>query len=90
MQHDSNLAISGKWVPEARMQFLPGCKNCGDRHPLAYKPPVDSPSCLGCGLPLPELPEPTIEYAALGGLEGLTVRVLSAIGRFLHWCARKF
>ena len=40
----------------ATATLLRGCP-CGEIHPLARKPPVSSPVCLGCGKPVarPEL-----------------------------------
>ncbi len=62
---DSNAAT--KVEPYMTMVFLPACRACGDRHPLAYNPPRDAATCPGCGQPAGTPGEPHTEKAEIVG-----------------------
>ena len=71
-------------VPYAHNRLLPKCPSCGDRHPLAYQPPIETDICPSCGGPAaaagPEVDVP-VELAA-----GLAARAgfgLIGVGQWL-------
>lgn len=53
--------------PYVTMQLLPGCRNCGEKHPLAFNPPLPANLCPGCGLPAGQPGNPHTERAEIVG-----------------------
>lgn len=85
---NSNNEISLKAELWGTQQFLPGCRNCGERHPLAMKPvPVDPTICTGCGMPAGTPGEVQSDRATSAGFDPVLMlgNVMLAIGR---WFAR--
>lgn len=76
---------AGYYEPSLSHQFLPGCGNCGDKHPLAYKPiPQDTEHCQTCGERVGQPGPPVNVPAILTGWHPATV-----IARFCFWAAKK-
>ena len=82
------------WEPSLTRQFLPGCGNCGHRHPLAMKPvPLDIEHCPKCGASI-AAPGLAMEQRAVlttgrgDPLIWLGAKLLS-IGEWLHNLAKR-
>lgn len=58
----------GAYVPTLGLQLLPGCPNCGAKHPLAHKPSLPPGECPGCGAELEPAPPARMARAVLVGL----------------------
>jgi len=67
------------------IRFLPGCRACGSRHPLAIDTAADPSRCLACRSAMPPLDDGETVPAVLTGASAAMGRVLMAIGR---WFAR--
>ena len=67
-------AAVGHFEPSLAVQFLPRCHSCGERHPLAYRPPIESDRCLKCGAPC-NPGGPVIETVAVITGQTLAARV---------------
>ena len=78
------------YEPICSARFLPGCPTCGDRHPLAYRPPVQSETCLTCGAPVPEPGEAEDIPAVITGKtpSGLAAKALLGAGKWLASIAK--
>jgi len=71
------------------LRFLPRCEVCGEKHPLANNPPVESPTCLKCGALTPSLSDP-VDVPAVATSRWLRVgNLLLRIGAFFHRLSEK-
>lgn len=73
---------------ETTVQFLAKCPACGDRHPLAYHPPVTTGACQRCGASRTALPDPIFVPAAVIDWRMQFGNVFSRIGKALYRLAR--
>lgn len=73
---------AGRYEPSLTRQFLPGCRACGHRHPLAMTPPAPADTCPGCGGPAGA---PGAAETQRAGVDPVIAFGLwmAAIGRFL-------
>lgn len=79
----------GRWEPSLAHTFLPGCRQCGERHPLAFKvKPADLDHCPGCGAEVAP-PGQTVKVPAKGGLVIWLANAMQAIARALHRLAER-
>jgi hypothetical protein len=81
----------GYFEPSASVQFLPACKNCGTKHPLAHRPALPADLCPACGAPTEPLAPPTEEPAVLTGYHptSLLARALLSVGKALNQLANR-
>lgn len=86
----SNNSAGVRFEPTLTATFLPGCRGCGSPHPLALKPPIDSPTCPGCGADVAPAGEPQTVAATLTGWgpHAVAARALTWIGRRLREIAK--
>ena len=86
----SNHSAGVHFEPSLTAVFLPGCRGCGAPHPLAQRPPVDSPTCLGCGAAvLPPGAPQTVPAVLTGwGPHAIVSRALIWIGQQLRDLAK--
>lgn len=76
MAETSGSALTATVVkPYLTMTFLPGCRACGTKHPLAFNPPLPAHECPQCGGPAGTPGEPHTEEAEIVG----------PISRLLNW-----
>lgn len=70
-----DVSATGQYEPSVSVQFLPRCPKCGDRHPLAYRPPRRADICPGCGAASAEAGE---TFSADAVITGQTISVMVA------------
>lgn len=89
---NKKLQANGYYEPSLKTQFLPGCPSCGEKHPLANSPPIESETCLECGSPV-GTPGPVIEVpAVITGLDPVTLvgRACLSAGKFFDRLRKRF
>lgn len=92
--HELNEQVFGHWEASSVQTFLPGCRNCGSKHPLAMKPvPIDISHCPMCFFPQVEVQGYTVGNAKVtrGGfsLWGLLAGLLLRLGNWLAKLAER-
>lgn len=81
-----NDAAAGYFEPELSLTVLRGCRKCGCKHPLAFKPvPADTTVCPSCKSPVVEPGETQVEKAVLTGYSPSTffAKACLSIGKAL-------
>lgn len=89
VQNVKPQGVTGYYEPEMQVLKLPKCPECGDRHPLAYQPPINQSSCVSCGAALAPLGKPIHVTASLGGLYGIVATILFNFAKFLTNLAQR-
>lgn len=72
---------AGYYEPSLSHVFLPGCRNCGGKHPKTRG--LDTDTCPDCGEPVDAPSAPVTVRALLTGLKPSTL-----IARFYLWAGR--
>lgn len=80
------LSAEGHFEPSLAAVFLPRCPSCGEKHPLAFRPPLVRDTCPACDGPVAPPARPIEVPAVITGRTpaALLARACFALARFFR------